>query len=457
MQTIVIVGGGAGGLELATRLGDSVGKAGKAHVVLVDRWPAHFWKPLLHTVASGKRDARATEIDYAAQACEHGFQFQRGELRNLDRERRCLLLAPVLADDGTEILPERTVHYDRLVLALGSVTNFFGVPGAAEHVLTLDDVPQAQAFQQRFIDGCIQASARQDIDGSGSGSGRDPGLDIVIVGGGATGVELAAELAHSARTLARYKVHALDPVKHVRIRIVERGSLLLPHLHPRLSKHAARHLRALGIRICLDTAVARVEPDAVIDTEGRVLASSITLWAAGVEAPQLCASFGLAINSMRQIMVGPTLQSLDDPAIYALGDCASFICPVQGRVPPRAQAAHQQALFLAHHLAQHVAQHLPQHSAQPVQWAARRASSAAPGFAYCDYGSLISLGPHAGVGAINATMGGRKLQVRGALARWLYALMYRKHLMALHGFVRMAARTVADWIAAKISPSVRLH
>ena len=430
MQTIVIVGGGAGGLELATRLGDKLGKAGRARIVLVDRWPAHFWKPLLHTIASGKHAAQAMQVDYAAQACEHGFSFQRGELRAVDRAAHTIDLAPLHAEDGAQLLPARTIGYDKLVLALGAVTNFFGVPGAAEHVLTLDDVPQAQAFQQRFIDGCIQASAAQD-------GAEHAGLDIVIVGGGATGVELAAELSHSAQTLARYKVHALDPVRHVRIRILERGPLLLPHLLPRQSKRAARHLRSLGISLNTDTAVERVDAHQVVDNEGRVFPASITLWAAGVMAPPLCATLGLAVNRLRQIAVTASLQSASDPAIYALGDCASFVCPVQGALPPRAQAAHQQALFLAQTLAQD---------------ALSEAS-----FAYRDYGSLVSLGPLAAVGVLAATVGGRKLQVRGALARWLYGMMYRKHLMALHGFVRMAARTVADWIAERISPSVRLH
>lgn len=433
MQTIVIVGGGAGGLELATRLGDSAGKAGTARVVLVDRWPAHFWKPLLHTVASGKRDAQASEVDYAAQAAEHGFEFARGELMAVDRTARCIELAPWLGEDGAELLPARRIGFDKLVLALGAVTNFFRVPGAAEHVLTLDNVPQAEAFRQRFIDGCIKASALHAADPHGA-----HGIDIVIVGGGATGVELAAELSHSARTLARYKVHALDPVRHVRIRVLDRGARLLPHLHPRQSRRAARHLRSLGIKVFTDTAVARVDRDAVIDTEGSVFPSSITLWAAGVEAPAICATLGMQVNALGQIKVGPSLEAIGASGIYAIGDCASFTCPVQGQVPPRAQAAHQQALFLAQELAR------PRHRPEAA-------------FAYRDYGSLISLGPLAAVGAVSGALGARKLQVTGAVARLLYALMYRKHLMALHGFVRMAARTVADWIVDKISPSVKLH
>ena len=449
MQTIVIVGGGAGGLELATRLGDSVGRSGRARVVLVDRWPAHFWKPLLHTLASGKRDTQTTEIDYAAQACEHGFEFSRGEVLGIDRAARTVELAAWLTDDGAEVLPARSLPYDKLVLALGSVTNFFGVPGAAEHVLTLDDVPQAEAFRQRFIDGCIQASARNAAHPEGADS--EHGLDIVIVGGGATGVELAAELSHSARTLARYKVHALDPVRHVRIRILERGSLLLPHLHPRLSKRAARHLRSLGIKVLTDCAVARVEPHAVIDTDQASYPSSITLWAAGVTAPAICATLGLPVNALRQIAVTPSLQALGETDIYAIGDCASFTCPVKGKLPPRAQAAHQQAMFLAQHLTQQLVLRVA-----PAQ-AGKQAASNEAVFEYRDYGSLVSLGPLAAVGVLTANVGGRKLQVGGMVARWLYSMMYRKHLMALHGFVRMAARTVADWIGEKISPSVKLH
>jgi len=430
MRTIVIAGGGAGGLELATRLGDSIGKSAKARIVLVDRWPAHFWKPLLHTVASGKHDPNVMQIDYAAQASEHGFEFVRGDMLGIDRAARTIALAPLLADDGTELLPARTLPYDKLVLALGSVTNFFGVPGAAEHVLTLDDVSQAEIFRKRFVGGCIQASARQ-------GAGDDTaGIDIVIVGGGATGVELAAELSHSARTLARYNVHALDPVRHVRIRILERGSLLLPHLHPRLSKHAARHLRSLGIKVFTDTAVARVEAGAVIDTEGSVLPSAITLWAAGVEAQPLCAALGLSTNRSRQIAVTPSLQAVGDEDIYAIGDCASFVCPIKGVVPPRAQAAHQQAMFLAQTL---------------------QSPSSAAAFEYQDHGSLVSLGPLKAVGSLTSAFSKRKISVGGVLARVLYALMYRKHLMALHGVVRMSAQTLADWIRDRLAPSVKLH
>lgn len=428
MQTIVIAGGGAGGLELATRLGDTLGKSGRARIILVDRSPAHFWKPLLHTVASGKLDPQVHQIDYSAQAAEHGFHFVCGEVEQVDRQRRLLHVGPWRAADGNEMQPARAIPYDRLVLAFGAVTNFYGTPGAAEHALTLDHVQDAERFRRRFIAACMQASSRPAYTP----------VNIVIIGGGATGVELAAELSHAVRELGRYRVHSLDPDGDVRVRLLERGERLLPQLNPRLSRRAARHLHALGVEVCTGASVARIEADGVHDEAGSFHPSDITLWAAGVEAPQVCARLGLSLNRLRQVMVTPSLQTVDDPRIFALGDCSSHMCPVKGAaLPPRAQVAHQQALFLAELLARDWPADLPQ-------------------FRYRDYGSLVSLGPFAAVGSLAAATG-REVLVGGWMARVLYRLMYQKHVLALHGFARMATHTLAHWIRTKVTPPVRLH
>ncbi|MFC7514912.1 NAD(P)/FAD-dependent oxidoreductase [Herbaspirillum sp. GCM10030257] len=434
MHTIVIAGGGAGGLELATRLGDSLGRNGRARIILIDRSPTHFWKPLLHTVASGKRDPLMHEVAYSAQAAEHGFQFVCGEVLSVDRTHRTVSIGPFRSDDGQEILPARSLHYDKLVLAFGAVTNFFNIPGAAEHSMTLDSVWQAELFRKRFLANCMQASSRR-LAGASEGTI----VNIVIVGGGATGVELAAELSHTVRTLAKYNVHTLDPDHDVRVSVVERGELLLPHLNPRLSKRAARYLRSLGVEVCTSTTVARVDADAVLDTNGIRHAADITLWAAGVEGPAVCATLGLPMNRIRQIIVNAALQTPDDASVYAIGDCSNYVCPEKGAaVPPRAQVAHQQAMYLAEVLA-------------------KEPGIKSPAFQYRDYGSLVSLGPFAAVGSLLGAAPGREMLVGGVIARVLYALMYQKHVMALHGFIRMAAQTVAHWLRSKVSPSVKLH
>jgi NADH dehydrogenase len=263
-------------------------------------------------------------------------------------------------------------------------------------------------------------------------------VNVVIVGGGATGVELAAELGYSARALAKYKIHTLDPARDVRITILERGPRLLPHLPLEQSARAEAYLKSRGIEICTGTGVTQVGADSVHVGEGEVRPASLTLWAAGVEGPAITGTLGLSLSRMRQIMVKATLQSVDDPNVFAIGDCASFVCPVKGAAPPRAQVAHQQAVFLAAALG-------------------RKEGKPLPEFSYRDYGSLVSLGPVAAVGVLLGGSFGSKVPVSGAFANLLYGLMYQKHLMALHGFVRAAAVTLADWLRKRISPSVKLH
>lgn len=440
MDMIVIVGGGAGGLELATRLGDTAGKAGRARIVLVDRSPGHFWKPLLHTVASGARDPQVSQIAFSAQAAEHHFEFVQGDVVAVDRSARSIELAPRCVD-GEEVQPRRTLAYDKLVLALGSVTNFYGVPGVADHSLTLDNVAQAETFRRRFVNACIQAAEHKKLWPYKYRIGE---VHVAIVGGGATGVELAAELHHSARTLARYKVAALDPMRDIRISIIERGPYLLPHLKPRQSRHAANHLRSMGVEVLTSTTVASVAPRSVhvLNEEvGHELRADLTLWAAGVEAPRLCATLGLSTNRQNQILVDSSLRTQSDANVYAFGDCASYDCPVRGVVPPRAQVAHQQALFLAELLA------------RPAGAAGKKEAA----FQYRDYGSLVSLGPTKAVGMLQGALSNRSIPVAGLTARMLYALMYQKHMLALHGMLRMSLQSVSDWLRARLSPPVRLH
>lgn len=354
METIVIVGGGAGGLELATRLGDTVGASARAHVILVDRWSGHFWKPLLHTVASGSCDPQADALCFDTQAHEHDFEFVQGEMLCMDRARQTITLSPQNGGDGAC----RVLSYDRLVLALGAVTSFYGVPGAQEHALTLDSVAEAERFRQRFFAACHNA-------------GETP-VQVVIVGGGATGVELAAELSNSTRALAL--------LKNIRITVMESGERLLPQMDPAQAQRAEHHLQALGIAVRTGASIAAVGADTVTNACGRTHPAHIVLWAAGVEAPPLCATLGLSANHQRKILVDASLRSASDSRVYALGDCASHVCPLRGEAPPRAQVAHQQAMFLARLLA------------------GEDTTSAT--FHYRDQGSLVSLGPQAAVGLL---------------------------------------------------------
>jgi NADH dehydrogenase len=436
VHSIVIIGGGAGGIQLATRLGDKLGKSRKARVILVDRAATHLWKPLLHEVAAGSMDANAHQLEYAAQARWHHFEFQQGSLIGLDRAGQTVTISAVTDEDGVEILPQREVDYDTLVLAIGSETNFFGVPGAAEHAIALDAVSQAERFRRRMIAACMRAQSRlAQVERRGQ-----PPVSIVIIGAGATGVELSAELRGTARVLGAYGLHQLDPLRDISITLIEAGPRILGPLPERIADETAALLQDMNIGILTSERVTEVQPQSVHTASGKILPADLTVWAGGIQVPKVLAEVGLPTNRLGQVLVSQTLQTTIDPDIFAFGDCASCPWPEKSTtVPPRAQAAHQQAGLLYRSLQR------------------RLEGKSLPVFHYRDRGSLVSLGRYDAVGNLMGKLIGSTLFVEGKLARALYVSLYRQHVMALHGFVRMVFDTVAQWLRRKTSPRVKLH
>lgn len=282
---IVVVGGGAGGLELATRLGDKLGKRRAARVVLVDRNPTHIWKPLLHEVAAGSMDPNTHQLEYAAQARWHGFEFQQGELKGLDRAAKTITVSGCVDADGTEVLPERAIAYDMLVLAIGSVTHFFGVPGTAEHAIALDAASQAERFRRKLISACMRAQ-------NGVGDARAQ-VDIAIVGAGATGVELSAELRNTAHVLAAYGLHKLDPLRDIRIHLIEGSPRILAALSERVSTETTKLLQKLNVEVITGERVNQVTDSAVKTASGKSIPADLTVWAAGIRAPAILGELGL--------------------------------------------------------------------------------------------------------------------------------------------------------------------
>jgi NADH dehydrogenase len=187
MHKIVIVGGGAGGLELATKLGDTLGKKKKAEITLIDCTKTHVWKPLLHEIAAGSMNPDKHELEYMAQAHWHHFRFRLGRMDRLNRSKKEVSIAPYVDEDGKEIIPRRSFQYDTLIISVGSTTNDFGIKGAAEHSIALDTQEQAEVFHQKLHHAILKAQTQKKAIQPGQ-------LEVVIVGAGATGVELAAEL-----------------------------------------------------------------------------------------------------------------------------------------------------------------------------------------------------------------------------------------------------------------------
>ncbi len=434
---IVIVGGGAAGLELATRLGNSVGKRRRAEVILIDRFPTHFWKPLLHEVASGQIDASSHQIDYAAHAKWNHFRFEQGALANIDRGRREIVIDETTDIDGRPLLPKRTLAFDSLVLALGSVTNFFSIPGAAQHALTLETVEQAETFRRRLLSSLLRSShARQATPGAA----RTP-VSVTVIGGGATGVELAAALRGSAEMLREYHLASIDPASDIRIRLLEGAPRVLPALPERISTRAQDVLAKLGVEVRLGCRVRSVDEHAVSTADGETLTSDITIWAAGVEgAPVLRKLEGLPLNRLGQVIVDATLQVEPGSGIYAMGDCAACAAAKgDALVPPRAQAAFQQAVYLADALAR------------------RLDERAVPLFAYRDQGTLVSFGRAGAAGALMSELLRRPLFIDGWFAASCYRHLYRRHIMGLTGVKRALMYAASQWLRERVRPTVKLN
>ena len=435
---IVIVGGGAGGLELATRLGDSLGKRKLAEVTLIDKNRTHVWKPKLHEIASGSMDLSAHEVDYLAQAHWHHFRFRIGELTGLDRERREVRVAPYVDDEGREVTPDRVFGYDTLVLALGSLSNDFGTPGVREHALRLESKADAQRFHARMVNACIRAHAQATPL-------RPEQLHVAIIGAGATGVELAAELHRTTREVVAYGLDRVDAEKDIQVNLIEAADRVLPALPPRLS-HATRELLAkLGVVVHTSAKVAEVLPDGVRLADGRILPAELVVWAAGVKAADFLKDIaGLETNRSNQIVVRPTLQTTRDERIFAIGDCAACAWPEAnggkgGFVPPRAQAAHQQASHVAGQIRRLIA-------SKPLK-----------PYRYRDFGSLVSLGEFSTVGNMMGGLIGGSLMIEGAFARLMYVSLYKMHELALHGLSKVTLDTLSRLITRRTEPHVKLH
>ncbi len=428
---VVIVGGGAAGAELATKLGDRFGRSGQAQITLVDRARTHIWKPLLHAIAAGSLRRSQHELNYLAQAHWHHFRYRFGEMTGLDRERREILLAATEDEEGREIMPASRLGYDTLVIAVGSVTNDFGTKGAAEFAVPLETPEQASRFNRRLVNALLRAHDR--------GRPVQPGeLHVAIIGAGATGTELAAELHRTAREIAAYGLDTIDPDRDIRIVLIEAAPRILPALPDRVADATAQILRDLGVEIRAGSPVSEVMADGVRLANGETIPSALVVWCAGVKAPDFLRELdGLETTRSNQLLVRPTLQTTRDDRVFAMGDCTWLAQEgYPNGIPPRAQAAHQEADFMVHQV-------------EAILKGANLGT-----FRYRDFGSLVSLGRARTVGNLMGFVIGRAFFVEGLIARLMYRSLYKMHEAALHGNWRtLRGLLVGD----RPTPSVKLH
>lgn len=431
----VVVGGGAGGLELVTRLcrrlrgpGAGPGAAAPAGVVLVDHSLGHLWKPRLHEIATAMQSPVAAESSYLSHAQVHGYRFELGSLQAIDLEQRSLVLRALTAADGQVVLPARSIPYGRLVLALGSEENDFGTPGAKAHCLFLNTTQQAVKIRDALLVAALRLA-----------HGQQQTLSVLIVGGGATGVELAAELRHAIDELQLY-AQGLRP-QQITLTVVEAADRLLSANPVPLSDYAASVLRRQNVQLVLGEQVKGVDASGVVLGNGQRIEAQLKIWTAGIQGPRVLAAIpGLPLSPSGRVRVDARLRCTGLPDVYALGDCAEWTDPATGKPAPyTAQVAAAQARYLAKALA-------------------GQAPDAAP-FHFQSGGAIVSLAEHGATGNLTTRFGrdSREHFIQGASARWLYALLYRRHEVAIHGWGRALARLAAQWLAQSYQPTVKLH
>ena len=374
----------------------------------------------------------ASQVDFRAHAQLHNFEFQLGRLSGLDRAKKHIRLAAIVDRKGCEVVAERKLSYDTLVIAVGSTANDFGTEGAADYCLFLDNLKQARSFHSLLLNAFLQKEFLDDP------SARK--LSIAIVGAGATGVELSAELRYASRQMKFYGMHNITADK-VELKIIEAAPRILPALPERLSKAAERELSRQNIEVMTGSAVSKATSEGFVLNDGTMIQADIRVWAAGVKAPEFLTTLdGLETNKINQLKVRQTLQTTLDDAIFAFGDCAEC-CQVgcDRPVPPRAQSAHQQASLLLKTLTGLLTGSEPEY------------------FIYRDYGSLVSFSKYTTVGNMMGSLQGKSMFIEGRVARLFYASLYRMHQVAIHGPLRTTLIWLNDKITKALNPKMKLH
>ncbi|MCJ0881141.1 NAD(P)/FAD-dependent oxidoreductase [Vibrio sp. CCB-PB317] len=429
MTRIIVVGGGAGGLELATKLGRTLGRKNRAQITLVDRKASHLWKPLLHEVATGSLDEGVDALSYRAHAKNHSFDFQMGSLQDIDRERKVIILSELKDEHGELLMPSRELEYDILVMAIGSTSNDFNTPGVRENCIFLDSPEQAHRFRTEMNNEFLKLHAK-----NGNGT-----VDIAIVGAGATGVELSAELHNAVKELRTYGFGDLDSSK-LNVNLIEAGERILPALPPRISAAAHQELVKLGVNVRTATMVTKAEKDGLTTKDGEKIPAQIMVWAAGIKAPDFIRDIaGLETNRINQLVVKNTLQTTRDDDIFVIGDLAQCTQADGSFVPPRAQAAHQMASQAFSNIV------------------AKINGRELKDYVYKDHGSLVSLSRFSTVGSLMGNLTKGSMMVEGRIARVVYISLYRMHLMALHGVFKTGLMMLVGRINRVLRPNLKLH
>jgi NADH dehydrogenase len=384
---VVILGGGFGGLAAARALYKS------AEVTVVDRHNFQTFLPLLYQVSTAGLAADHVAYPIRGALRKTNIKFRMGSPISIDHKNKEVKL------DSSEVL-----KFDHLIVALGSVSADFGIPGVNEYALGMKTVHEALTIRaeimRRFEDLCRFEDETK--------------LSISVIGGGPTGVEMAGAIAELIR--GPLKSDQANAAAHIQVSLIEAGPRLLPPFAPSLSERTKKDLEKLGVKVLLNTAVKAIEHRKIILKDDSVLSSEITIWAAGVKGSDAMAQLNLPTNGNR-VAVEPTMQVKNYPNIWALGDIAGALGKDGRPLPMVAPVAIQQGKFIAKQIARLIAN-------KPLT-----------DFKYLDKGSMATIGRNKAIVQVKG------LKISGPIA-WLIWLWL--HLFYLLGG-RNKIGTMADW------------
>lgn len=406
-KQIVVLGGGIAGIEFLVRINKQIDHS-QYELCLIDKNEFHTWKPMLHTFAAGTASPQEQGMPFLIQAKRHNFTFQPGEVSEVNTEKKEITLAPYIDKHDDEILPQRTVYYDYLVVALGSRANDFNTKGVKEFAYTIDDVGYAIEFYDDLKKYTIQSTLLQKKH------------HIIIVGAGATGIELAGEVVHVLQQSSQYTNHNLE--KYIDITVIQSGDRVLPSFKKQISRSVQKTMDQIGVKTLLSTRVTEVTKDHVVLSTGETLPANQVVWTTGIKATEVSGDISNGERSKNlQLIINSQFQLLNHPDIFVIGDC-SFM--QDKPLAPTAQVARQQAIYLSKNLTKII------HKETNI-----------PPFIYTDYGSLISVGRYGSFGSFGSTG-----QVKGILAHLAHIFLYRSHQINVLGALKGTSAIFADFL-----------
>jgi NADH dehydrogenase len=407
-KRVLILGSGFGGLYTALHLEKKLRREAAVEITLVNRENFFLFTPMLHEVAAGDLDL--THIVNPVRKLLRRTHFFNGNIRSINLKERRVIVAH--ADDNHD----HELFYDYLVLALGSVTNFYNLPGLAENALTMKSLSDAIRLRGRLIKNLEEA----DFECS---SNRSRLLTVLVAGGGFAGVETIASVNDFVREAIEFYPKLTE--KELRIVLIEATDVILPELGPELGAYARKKLARRGVQFLMNTAVKSVSNDEVTLSDGTSLRTNLLVWTAGVSPNPLLEMLDCSKERGR-LVTNEFLEVEDFPGVWALGDCAAVPDPASGKsCPPTAQHAIRQGKVVAENIIAAI------NGGQ-----GRR-------FEFKTIGALASIGKRTGVARI---MG---VNFSGFVAWWLWRTIYLSKLPRFEKKVRVALDWFLDLLFSK--------